>query len=238
MKSLKFNLSCLIQVGAFATLLLSSSVYANPYDGTWKVTTSCGPNVINKRPAFSIDDEIKITNGFIKYQWFYPFQEFTDITNWEGKISGKSMSIAAAGNRTNGESWTYTFEATSISPNKLAAIGALWSADKKKARDCTLDFTPVKIVTAGPSKADIKAERDQDKAWLAAEKQKLEAQQASIDSKSQAIEKKERQLREKEALLKKEKTAKDVAASKQVSNPAALSAASEKPKPVPVTSGF
>ena len=65
MKSLKFNLSCLIQVGAFATLLLSSSVYANPYDGTWKVTTSCGPNVINKRPAFSIDDEIKITNGFI-----------------------------------------------------------------------------------------------------------------------------------------------------------------------------
>ena len=106
------------------------------------------------------------------------------------------MSIAAAGNPTDGKSWTYTLEAKSISPNKLAAIGTLWSADKKKGRDCTLDFTPFKIVSAGPSKADIKAERDLDKAWLAAEKQKLKAQQASIDSKSQAIEEKERQLRE------------------------------------------
>jgi hypothetical protein len=55
-----------------------------------------------------------------------------------------------------------------------------------------LDFTPVQIASASTSKADIKAERE------------------------------ERQLLEKGALLKKEKAAKDAAATKQVSNSGAL----------------
>jgi hypothetical protein len=233
---LKFQSTALII--AMTSLGLISEAHADPYDGSWKVTTSCGTNVINKRPPFSIDNEIKISNGFIKYQWSYPYKEFIDITNWGGKVSGKSLNVAAQGNRSNGESWSYSFEGNVISPNKMKATGVLWDVDKKKARECTLEFTLIQSALSSPSRNDNQVERELDKAWLLAEKQKLEAQQAAIDSKSQEMEKKERQLREKEALLKKEKAAKDAAASKQTSSPASAPTANEKPKPVPVSSGF
>jgi hypothetical protein len=238
MRTNHLKITHIIQASVLASIFFGSSVHANPYDGTWKVTTNCGPNLINKRPAFSFDDEIKITNGLIKYQWFNTSKDFTDTTNWSGKISGQSLIIAAQGTRTNGENWTYSFEGSAINSNKLTATGTLWSSDKRKARECKMDFTAIQLASAGPSKADIQAEREQNKAWLAAEKQKLEAQKASIDSKSQEIEKKERQLREKEALIKKEKAAKDAASTKPASSPAAASTTPEKPKPAPVSSGF
>jgi hypothetical protein len=238
MRNLQLKITHLIQAGVLASIFLASSAHANPYDGTWKVTTNCGPSLITKRPAFSIDDEIKITNGVIKFQWFNTSKDFTDTTNWSGKISGQSLNIVAQGSRTNGENWTYSFEGSANNPNKLTATGTLWSSDKRKARECRMDFTAIQLASAGPSKADIQAEREQNKAWLANEKQKLDAQKASIDSKSQEIEKKERQLREKEALLKKEKAAKDAANTKPASSPAAASTTPEKPKTAPVSSGF
>lgn len=218
---------------SFPTLLL-----AEPYDGTWKVTTTCGPNVIVNRPAFSIDTQIIISNGLIKYQWFYPFKDLTDTTNWGGKVSGKSLTVIGQGNRTNGETWSYTFDGSVVNPNKMTASGALWNSEKKKARDCTLDFNLIQATSAGSTKTSIDVDRAMDKAWLEAEKQKLEAQQAAIDSKSKEVDKKERQLREKEALLKKEKAAQEAANSKQVNSPAASTTTPEKSKPAPVTSGF
>jgi hypothetical protein len=232
------KLLTLAKTGTLATLFLAAFANAAPQDGSWKVTTSCGPNVMNKRGPFSVDTEIKINNGLMKYQWSSPYKEFLDITNWEGKISGKSLTLTAQGNRSNGESWTYKFDGTVINPNKMTGTGALYNSEKKVARDCTLDFTMIQGASKGPTKADIQVERALDKAWLEAEKQKLEAQQAAIDSKSQEVEKKERQLREKEALLKKEKAAKDAANTKTAPSPAAASATPEKPKPAPVSSGF
>ncbi len=226
------------KTGTFATLFLAALALAAPQDGSWKVTTWCGPNALNKRPAFSIDTDIKITNGLIKYQWFYPFKDLTDTTIWGGKVSGKSLSMTAQGNRTNGDSWTYKFEGTVINPNKMTATGALFNSEKKKARDCTMDFTLIESDSNGQPKVDINAERAKEKSWLEIEKQKLEAQQAAIDSKSKEVEKKERLLREKEALLKKEKAAQSAANSKLVNSPAAASTTPEKPKPAPVSSGF
>lgn len=238
MKNSIVQLIHLIKWIVIATLCWSSTVHADPYDGSWKVTTKCGPNLINPRPEFSIDTEVKITNGLFKYQWSYPFRDFIDITNWGGKISGKSVYVAAQGNRSNGESWTYTFEGTVINPSTIKATGALWNSDKKKARDCTMEFKQDQSVPSALSKADIQVERELNKAWLEAEKQKLEAQQAAIDSKSQEIEKKEKQLRDKEALIKKEKAAKDASNSKQSNSPSAVTTQPEKPKPTPVSSGF
>ena len=226
------------KTGTFATLFLAALAHAAPQDGAWKVTTWCGPNALNKRPAFSIDTDIKIANGFIKYQWFYPFKDLTDTTIWGGYVSGKSLSMNVEGNRTNGESWTYNFEGTVINSNKMTATGALFNSEKKKARDCTLDFTLIDSRSNAQPKVDVNAEREKEKAWLEIEKQKLEAQQAAIDSKSKEVEKKDRQLREKEALLKKEKAAQSAANSKQVAPPAAASTTPEKPKPAPVSSGF
>ena len=68
------------KTGPLATLFLAAIVQAAPQDGSWKVTTCCGPNALNNRPAFSIDTDIKIANGFIKYQWFYPFKDLTGTT--------------------------------------------------------------------------------------------------------------------------------------------------------------
>lgn len=238
MKNSTVQLAHLSKWVVIATLFLSATAHADPYDGSWKVTTRCGPNLINQRPEFTIDTEIKITNGLIKYQWSYPFKDFIDITNWGGKISGKSVYVAAQGNRSNGESWTYSFEGTVINPSTIKATGALWNSDKKKARDCTMEFKQNQGAGSSPSKGDIQVERELNKAWLEAEKQKLEAQQAAIDSKSQEIERKEKQLREKEALIKKERAVKESANSKQATSPSAVTPLPEKPKPTPVSSGF
>lgn len=238
MKTLTTTLTNMIKVGVVTLILFVSEAHAEPIDGVWKVTTWCGPNLINNRPAFSIDTEIKITNGFFKYQWFYPFKNLTDITNWGGKVSGKYITVAAQGNRTNGESWTYSFEGTALDSTKMSAKGALWNSDKKKARDCTMDFSLIQGRSNAPSKADTNANQATDKAWLELDRQKLETQREALELKEKEVEKKERQLREKESLFKKEKAAQNAATAKQVTSPAATSNTPDKPKPVPVSSGF
>lgn len=238
MKTITTTLANMIKFGAVTLIFFVSKVNAESYDGAWKVTTWCGPNLINNRPAFSIDTEIKITNGIIKYQWFHPFKDLTDITNWSGKVSGKFITVEAQGDRTNGESWTYSFEGSAVTANKMSAKGALWGSDKKKARDCTLDFSLIQGNPNPPSKAITNSNPSTNNAWLELERQKLEAQREALDLKEKEVEKKERQLREKEALLKKEKTGQSASTSKQVTSPVAASTTPEKPKPTPVSSGF
>lgn len=232
------NLSNFSKFGIFATIFLAAVASAAPQGGTWKVTTTCGPNAMTKRGPWTVDTEIKINNGLMQYQWFTPYNEFIEITNWGGRVTGKSLTLLAQANRTNGESWTYKFDGTVTNPNKMIGNGALYNSENKVVRDCTVDFTLIQGSSAGPSKSDTQVERALDKAWLEAEKQKLEAKQAAIDSKTQEVEKKERQLREREAVIKKEKASKDAANSKPLPSTSAVPTTHEKPKPLPVSSGF